>query len=73
MLPIAFGVTWAGYGLASWGYCLLKGWNIGFGSWFNPVHPWEWTKDNAASPPIIPPTQVNPSGEVKPVSNTALA
>lgn len=61
MLPIAFGVTWAGYGLTSWGYCLLKGWNIGFGDWFNPVRPWEWTAENAATPPLIPPTKVNPA------------
>jgi hypothetical protein len=73
MLPLAFAVTWAGYGLTSWGYGLVKGWNIGFGAWFNPVHPWEWTAETAASPPLIPPTQVNPSSQVKPVTTPAQA
>lgn len=73
MLPIGFLVTLGGYGLTSWGYCILRGWNIPFGQWFNPVHPWEWTADNAASPPPIPPTQVNPSSSVKTVSPPAAA
>ena len=73
MLPIAFIVTLSGYGLTSWGYCILKGWDIPLGAWFNPVHPWEWTKDNAASPPLIPATQVNPSSSAKTVSPPASA
>ena len=72
MLPIAFGVTWFGYGVTTWGYALIKGWDIPFGAWFSPFHPWDW-KDNAKSPPLIPPTQINPSSDVKPVNVPASA
>lgn len=73
MLPVAFVVLWAGYGLASYGYVLLKGWDIPFSQWWSPLHPWEWDQDTAATPPVIPPTQVNPSGTPKPVKARAQA
>ena len=63
MLPIAFLVTWAGYGVFSWGYNIHRGWNVGFGEWFNPVHVYDWP---AGDPPLIPATQVNPSASAKP-------
>ena len=61
MLPLGMLITFAGYGLASYGYVLVKGWDITFASWWNPLNPWEWTAASAASPPVIPPTQVLPS------------
>lgn len=67
MLPIAFGVAWFGYGLASWGYVVHRGWNIGWGEWFNPVHLYDWPADGS-DPPVIPPSQVNPSASPKPTA-----
>ena len=52
-------VLWAGYGLGSWGYCLVKGWDVPLGSWFSPLSPYQWPK--SGDPPIIPSTQVFPS------------
>jgi hypothetical protein len=71
MLPLAFAVTWGGYGITSWGYCLLKGWDVPFGRWFDPLDPWEWTAGE--KPPVIPPTQVLPTSAAKAVTAQAQA
>lgn len=73
MLAVAFGVMWAGYGISSWGYGVLKGWDITLGEWFNPLHPWEWDATSAAKPPLIPATQVWPSAKTKAVDVPAQA
>jgi len=73
MLPIAFLVTWTGYGITSWGYCLLRGWNIPASAWFSPINTWQWTASNSDSPPLIGPTQVNPGPAPKPVTPRAQA
>lgn len=65
MLAIAFGVIWAGYGLASYAEVLRQGWDIPFSSWFSPVHTYEFPRP-PEEPPKIPNTQVNPSGPGKP-------
>lgn len=49
IIPIA-GV-WAFYGLATWGWALVKGYNITFAEWFNPVHPYYWP---GGTPPMVP-------------------
>jgi hypothetical protein len=61
MLAIAFAVAWGGYGIATWGHNLLKGYDITFLQWFDPVTVYEWPD----TPPQIPPTQVNPSATAK--------
>jgi hypothetical protein len=48
----------AGYTVASYGWNLLKGYNIGFKEWINPLAPYKWP---SGKPPLIPPTQVFPS------------
>jgi hypothetical protein len=34
------GLIWFGYSLTSWGYCLVRGYNIRFTDWINPLHPY---------------------------------
>ena len=60
MLVVGMVVAWAGYGLASWGYELLKDQDITLVSWMNPVHPFDWADGD---PGKIPNTQVYPSGK----------
>lgn len=33
---------WAGYALSSWGWILLKGWDICLREWVSPVNPYQW-------------------------------
>jgi len=54
---IGMGVTWFGYSVALWGYCLLRGYPVKFTDLINPVHPY-----NGAWPP---PGQI-PTSEVFP-------
>jgi hypothetical protein len=41
MLPLGMVVTFAGYGLASYGFLMVKGYNITFKQWFSPLHPFQ--------------------------------
>lgn len=52
MLPLGMILTWAGYGLGSWGWCLVKGYNITLRAWFSPLHPYQWPKSGAV--PVVP-------------------
>jgi hypothetical protein len=53
------GIVWFGYSLASWGYILVKGYNVKFTDWINPLHPYsgKWPP-----PPIDDPTVILPPG-----------
>ena len=63
MLIIGFAVVWVGYGLASWGYEVIKGNNIPFSQWMTPTAGvWDWANGDA---PKLADTQVWPSGHVK--------
>jgi hypothetical protein len=42
---------WGFYGVATWGWVLVKGYNIGFAQWFDPLKPYEWT---AGTPGMVP-------------------
>lgn len=64
MIPVGMLIIWAGYGLGSWGWCLVKGWDVPIGRWFNPVSPYLLPKAPAAPPPI-------PAWAVFPPSATA--
>ena len=61
MIAIGFGLAWFGYSVASWGYFLVKGYDVKFTDWINPVHPY---KGNPADAGTIPPYQVIPTGTV---------
>jgi hypothetical protein len=54
-----FGIVWFGYSLTSWGYMLIKGYNVKFTDWLNPLHPYT----GAWPPPLIDdPTVLLPTG-----------
>lgn len=68
MLVIGFAVIWAGYGLGSWGWCLIKGYDVPFSAWFTPGRGvFDWSQGAGH----IPDTQVWPSAAVQQVSNAA--
>jgi hypothetical protein len=41
MLPLGMGLAFAGYGVGTWGYVLVKGYNITLRQWFSPIHPYQ--------------------------------
>jgi hypothetical protein len=57
MTPLAIIVVWGGYGLASYGYILGRGWNITPRQWFSPLNPYKWPAGGQA-PPTIPKGQL---------------
>lgn len=58
------GLTWFGYSFLSWGYCLLRGYNVKFSEWVSPFHYYSggWP----------PPTDI-PAGSVLPTGTHAKA
>lgn len=64
MVAVAFGITWGGYTLTLWGYCLIKGYDITLADLANPVTVFRWPK----SPPPIPPAQILPTSKRKAAS-----
>ena len=56
MIPLAIIILWAGYGIGSWGYLLVKGHDVTLREWFSPLHPYS----GSWPPPPIPATQVFP-------------
>ena len=52
-------VIMAGYAIASYGVVLLRGYDIRWSSWINPLNPYVWP---AGPVPNVPPTQVFPQG-----------
>lgn len=50
-------LIFAGYALGSWGFCLVKGWNIPLRSWVSPLNPWQWPSGDV---PTVPPGQIMP-------------
>jgi hypothetical protein len=49
-------VVFAGYTIASYGIVLLRGYDIPFKQWIDPMDPWQWE----ATVKTIPPTQIWP-------------
>ncbi len=39
MMALGVGVMWAGYALAIWGYCLVRGYDVTFAAMFRPKWP----------------------------------
>jgi hypothetical protein len=56
---VTFGILiiFAGYAVASYGVVLLRGYNIPWSRWINPLNPWTW-QEGTGGP--IPPGQVFP-------------
>jgi hypothetical protein len=63
---IAIGVVlvWAGYGVGSYGWVLIKGYNIPVRQWFSPIHPWQWPAAGATVPTV-------PLGHIFPTASAA--
>jgi len=59
MLAAGLILGWAAYGLGSWGYILIRGWNIPFTAWFSPLNPYQFPP---GGPVPIPDTQLFPGG-----------
>lgn len=47
----------AGYTIASYAVVLVKGYDIPFKAWVNPIHPWQWPSGGV---PKAKPTQILP-------------
>lgn len=60
MVAVGVLMAWAGYSIGTWGWILIKGWDIPLGSWVSPVNPYTWPKP-PADPPLIPSSQLLPS------------
>jgi hypothetical protein len=61
---LTFGMLglFAAYGVGSYGYVLLKGWDIPPAQWWSPLNPYTWPK-YPDEPTKVPATQLFPSGK----------
>jgi hypothetical protein len=59
MVAVGFVGLWAFYGLGTWGWCLVKGYNITFAEWFNPLKPYQWN----GTPALVPKGSMLPTGK----------
>lgn len=57
MTAAALIIVLLGYAVLSYGWVLLKGWNISWKSWISPLKPYVWPP---ATPPPVPQGQVFP-------------
>ena len=60
MIAVGMLGAWAGYAVATWGYILVRGWDIPLQQWISPLAPYTWPKPPAV-PPFIPSDQLTPS------------
>lgn len=56
MVGLFAAVVWFGYGVGSYGWVMLKGYDVTAGSWFSPLHPFAWS----SNPGYVPKGQVFP-------------
>jgi len=59
MVAVAFLLTWAGYALGDFGWCLFRDYDVTLGQLMSPTHPYAgpWP------PPKIPAGQIWPGGQ----------
>lgn len=60
MIVLGFAAFWGFYGIGTWGWILVKGYNITLTEWFNPAKPYMWS----GTPGMVP------AGSVFPTKNT---
>lgn len=60
MIAVGMLGAWAGYAVLTWGYVLVRGWDIPLTQWVNPFHPYTWPKP-PGTPPLIPSDQLTPA------------
>lgn len=68
MLALGIGFLFAGYTVGTYGWVLLKGYDIPFRQWVSPLHPWQWPAAGGTIPPI-PDTQLFPTSTSQPGSS----
>ena len=51
MLPLGLILGSIGYGVGTWGYILVKGYNITLREWFSPLHPFTGALDSNGTVP----------------------
>jgi hypothetical protein len=61
MIGLGMVGLFAAYGMASYGWVLVKGYNIPFRSWWSPLNPYQW-------PPAGSPIPTVPQGFLMPTS-----
>jgi hypothetical protein len=74
MLPVGMLLTWAGYSVSLWGWCLIRGYNVTLGQLMSPTHPYGSGKGQAWPPPLMSPDQIFPgknTGESAPATAAA--
>lgn len=57
MIAAGIVLMFMGYGVGSYGYVLVRGWDITLRQWFSPINPWQWP---AGDIPKVPPGQIMP-------------
>ena len=62
MLPLGMIITLAGYGFGTWGWVLVRGYNITFRQWWSPLHPYQGSLSSAGT---VPPGSLFPTGKGK--------
>ena len=67
MIPVFGLLIWAGYGIYTYGWVLVKGYNITPQAWFSPVHTFQWS----SNPGKVPQGQVFPGGSSSGGSSSA--
>jgi hypothetical protein len=70
MVAIAVLAAWGAYGMTTWGWCLVKGYNITFANWFDPLHPYMWTGNE---PELVPAGSVLPTSGAQSSSTSVAA
>ena len=60
MLAAGIVLIWAGYAVGSWGYVLVRGYDIPLRAWVSPIHPYQWP-GGGGQPGSIPAAQLFPS------------
>lgn len=67
MLAAGLILGWAAYGLGSWGYILIRGWDVPFRAWFSPLNPYQFPP--GGTPPPIPDNQLFPGSAAQAAAN----
>jgi hypothetical protein len=57
-------LLWGAYSISSYGYVMLRGWDIPVSSWLNPLDAYVWPA-KGTNPPIIPAGQLFPGSAIK--------
>lgn len=61
MLPAGIVLGWVAYAVGSYGWVLLRGWDIPFRAWVSPLNPYQFP---SGGPGPIPDTQLFPSSQI---------